>query len=134
MTLLGFNERFVPAIESRAKRHTIRALGKSGVCRFKVGDHVQLYRMVRQKGMRKIVDVDPVCTKVEPICISTMIVGRFPTASISIDDRGLTVAEAESLAVADGFTDANALIAFFCPYPSDQFQEFTGHVIHWDWL
>lgn len=126
MTLLGFKERFVPKIESREKRHTIRAAGDTGLCRFKVGDTVQLYRKVRQKSMSKIVDVDPVVTKIDAIIIRRDLGGR---RTVVIGDAELEPAEIEALAGNDGFASSAAFFDFFCPTtPRTHIARFAGHI------
>lgn len=156
MTLLGFKERFVPAVLAgyservdgplpagvTPKRHSIRAVGESGVCRFKVGDRLQLYRKVRQKGMAKIVEADPVVTKVERIQISNYrgqghVIKEaeisFEPGTIPVDQNvatQLSREEVAALASSDGFDSANAFFDFFVPNVDDVFR---GHIIHWDW-
>lgn len=127
MTLLGFKERFVPMIESRAKKHTIRAVPKDGKVRFKIGHPIQLYRRVRQKDSRKIIDIDPVCTKIEAITVDR---GYERRVHISINGVLLTYEQSNQLARADGFPHLADFEAFFVPKPDDTF---AGHIIHWDW-
>jgi hypothetical protein len=146
MSLLGFRDRFVPNVlagyyervgekwgTATPKRHSIRALRKDGRVGHTVGKPIQLYARVRQKDAHKIVAVDPVCTKIEPIIISTETDGR---SRVLIDhDKGYWNDEAPwailSLARADGFPDVAAFFDFLVPTPGDHFR---GNIIHWDWL
>lgn len=167
MTLLGFKDRFVPMVEAgylerifshealrqappgwnpwigghrpQPKRHSIRK-GECGA--FHIGRPIQLYRRVRQKDMRKIVDVDPVCTKKERIQISNIdgqchvIIARqhpgdgalLPASVVSTQ---LSIKEVADLATADGFPNVTSFWVFFVPNAGDVF---NGHIIHWDWL
>lgn len=136
MTLLGFKERVVPNVwagwrESTGrvwetgvtpKRHSIRAVTKDGRVRFKVGDAVQLYRRSRQPDMRKIVDVDPVVTKIERIMITD--------TYLLVDSQPLSMPKIKALASSDGFDD---VLSFFEFFVSTKEPKFTGHIIHWDW-
>jgi len=119
LTLLGFKERFVPAVEARTKKHTIRA----GRLRFKVGDAIQIWTGPYRPGMRrKLFDVDPVVTKIEAIEIGNMIV--------IVDGKQLHSRQIHDLVMADGF---DSIAQFFGFFTSVKRPTFTGHIIHWDW-
>lgn len=122
MTLLGFKERFVAPIEARTKKQTIRA----GKLRFTVGGSLQLYRRVRQKDMRKIVDDDPICVKTQAIVILRT-GGRW---LVLIDDAELPDEGVHALASDDGFASTADFFDFFLGRDGG----FAGHIIHWDWL
>lgn len=142
MTLLGFKDRFVPNVEAgyrerkgllaagapTPKRHSIRRTHKDGRAPAKVGVPIQLYARVRQKDMHKIVDVDPVCTKVDGIDIRK-ISGFY---EVLVNANRLSQEQIGALAVSDGFKSIDAFFDFFDTgdHPVDVF---SGHIIHWDW-
>lgn len=66
MFVINFKKQFVSAIESGAKKQTIRAIRKDKR-QPEIGDILRLYTGMRTKGCRRIADV--VCTEVYPIKI-----------------------------------------------------------------
>lgn len=123
MALLGFKDRFVPLIESGAKRHTIRAERPD----IRVGMRLDLYARPRQKGMRLIFRAP--CTHVEEIKIAHDRQLYGTPICIAINRQWLTMSEKIEFARADGFKDFDDLCAWWNKTRSIPFE---GIVIHWD--
>ncbi len=64
MVAYSFDRRFVPAIVSGAKRQTIRAHRARHA---RPGETLQLYTGMRTRQCRKIVERDPVCTRIDEV-------------------------------------------------------------------
>lgn len=125
MPILNFKERFVPHIESRRKKHTIRAKRKYPC---KVGDKLYLYTGLRTKKAKKI-SVEE-CSMVQDIKFDT----PYPDAevilpwdvTVTIDGIGLGADEMETLAYHDGFKDFAEMVSFW-----NGRLPFEGDIIHW---
>lgn len=124
MALLGFKDRFVPLIESGAKRHTIRGIRAD----IKIGTRLDLYARPRQKGMRLIFRAPSV--KVERIQVTPVYFGDGGSrAAIAIEGVWLEDDEREAFAVRDGFRDFDDMCEF---WKVNRELPFEGCVIHWD--
>lgn len=121
MSLLGFQEQFVEKIAAREKKHSIR---RGDATSHQIGRPIQLYRRVRQKNMRKIVDVDPVCVGRVNITIDR------DSRSVTIGGYPIATQEIEKLATDDGFATVDEFFDFFT-YPARP--RFYGTLIYWDW-
>lgn len=127
--ILGFQERFIPFVEDGSKRHTIRK-GK----RWSVGMRADLYRKVRQKGMKLIFRAT--VTKVEPIRIEW----NWGIPIVSVNGCALSIGEADLLAWTDGFrpskgTPYQAFITFWRVQNKlgKKLKVFEGQIVHWDY-
>jgi hypothetical protein len=109
MPPLNFKKQFRPHIESRRKKHTIRAKRKRPI---KVGDKLYLYTGMRTE-----------CVKVEEIAIK-LAAGGVPV--IYVEGHPLAHDESEALAYADGFDSFADMMKFW-----DGRLPFTGDIIHW---
>jgi hypothetical protein len=124
MPLLNFKPMFVDHIRSGRKGHTIRATRKHPV---KVGDKLYLYCGLRQKGAYRILPEPVICTKVERIEIDHEDAENGNSWSlIEIDGRELDLDEYDRLAIADGFSSHDDMMAFWKGR-----LPFTGNIIHW---
>lgn len=123
MVAINFKAQFVSAIESGAKRQTIRARA-----RCKPGDALQLYTAQRTKQCRKIGDA--VCESVLPIYLD------FEEHRIEIHHghtiaRRTTMIQADEFARADGFSDWAEMKAWFEKSYELPLHAFGGELIVW---
>lgn len=116
MGLYNFQPRFVPAIESGEKCHTIRAPRKNPD---KPGNVMHLYTGLRHKGARLLMRVP--CVKVQEVSIRP--------SGIAIDGVDLSPDEREQLAIADGFASWQEMLDFW----SDRLETgpWLGNLLHW---
>lgn len=129
MTAYNFQKRFVAAIESGEKTHTIRRNGKRRHAR--PGEPVQLYTGMRTKGCRKIIDPDPVCLAVRPIEIEIYkkAIRRVHVHSPT-DPVGLIGSDQiDEFAKEDGFESAADMHAFWLDFHG--VGVFSGSMIEW---
>jgi hypothetical protein len=119
MVAYSFKAQFAPLVESRAKRQTIRALGKRRPPW--PGESLQLYTGMRTKACRKLVSPDPICISAEPVQITA--------EGIKLGDRWLNQAEQAQMAVADGFENLTSFYDFFRQTHGLPFQ---GFLIKWE--
>lgn len=117
MPAYNFQQRFVQLVRRRIKRQTIRALRKDGRDP-KVGQLFVGYTGMRTPKCRKL--VIGTITAVMPIEISP--------AGIRLDGRILDDAEANTLAILDGFGHANEMVGWLI---ATHGRRFVGHVIRW---
>ena len=125
MVALSFKPRFIPAILSGAKRQTIRAIGRR---RHAIpGETLQLYTGMRTKQCRLVGTA--VCVSAEPIAIHfagpARIIFGWPKV-YRIDGGGL-----DTFAIADGFTDWPAMLAFWRETHPACVDSFSGVIIEW---
>lgn len=120
MSLLGFKKQFAGPVERREKRQTIRAK----VSGHAVGRPIQLYTGLRTKACRKLAEVDPVCTSIEPIGIDTTFQG------VVLDGVELGARQIADMAMADGFP---TFVEFFDFFTVEGEPVFRGFLIRWDW-
>ncbi|MGF3028101.1 hypothetical protein ACQVP2_35600 [Methylobacterium aquaticum] len=102
MVAYNFQGRFVPAIRSGLKRHTIRAERGGRSRHARPGERVQLYQGLRTRHARLI--AEPVCAEVWPVRLD---LGGH--VEIGIDP----CLDLDAFAVADGFRDWVDLCAFW---------------------
>lgn len=122
MAAYNFQKRFVGPIRAGTKHHTIRADRVDGRVP-KVGEPLALYCGMRTKQCFKILDENPLCTRVEPIRIEYGEALRFV---IIVDGCILDRGERERLAQADGFKDFDKMMEFWRGR-----LPFEGNIIHW---
>lgn len=120
MGLYNFQAQFVPYILNGEKQHTIRAT-RAHVD--KPGNTMHLYTGLRQKGARLLARVP--CVKVEEIRIDQP---AFCAPEIWINSERLNADEAEALAVRDGFSCFESMMAFWRGR-----LPFVGNIYHWSW-
>lgn len=124
MVALNFKPRFIPAILSGAKRQTIRALGRR---RHAIpGETLQLYTGMRTKQCRLIGTA--VCTKAKPI--EMLFAGLLSVIEIG-PLRRIDGSELDTFAIADGFPDWPAMLAFWRETHPDCQDSFSGLIIEW---
>lgn len=98
MVAYDFSPRFIPLIQSGAKRQTIRMAGKRSHA--KTGDKIQLYTGMRTPQCRKIMD-DQECTAALPVTLD--VENQFGSLALWVgSDR---VKDLHEIARADGFMD-----------------------------
>ena len=120
MPALNFQKRFADAVESGAKRQTIRAPRRDGRPSATVGARLYLYTGMRTKGCRKLGEA--ICTRTAQFVIN-------PALAIIIDGKVLHSAAAEDdFARADGFDDAPEMIQWFADTHGLPFE---GTLIEW---
>ena len=122
MVAYNFQARFVDAVESGAKRTTIRAFG--GKPHPRVGDSLQLYTGMRTKACRKLVDPDPICT------VSALVKIGDDRVQIGHNRALLTQhpGSLQTFAHGEGFDDFGALVAWF---RETHGLPFVGVLIRW---
>lgn len=119
MVAYNFQSQFARGVESGNKPHTIRADRKRHA---RPGEAVQLYTGMRTKACRKLMDPDPVCVEVQPICI------HMGTPRVTLGGRIIEGVALEKLARADGFGSAAEMQAWFGKTHGLPFQ---GWFIRW---
>ena len=142
--IMGFDAMFVPLVERRLKKHSIRAGN-----RWRVGMLIHLYAAPRQKGMR-LIGLAKV-RMIEPISIACDLEKRpegWPSAkvaplaaktTVTIGGHVLTNDELNVFAFADGFQSAGVAGAFRLMVEywrrknglGTKLKCFTGQVVHW---
>lgn len=115
MGLYNFQQRFVPFIRARTKKHTIRAIRANPD---KPGNTLHLYAGLRTKKARLIARV--ICTAIDTIWISGT------GAVVSINGLCIGDDEKEELARRDGFSNFQEMMNFW-----DGRLPFEGHIVHW---
>lgn len=140
MVAYSFAPQFIAPIEVGAKLQTVRGHRPRHA---RPGEPIQLYTGMRTKHCRKLVDPDPIVSRVWPIRI--FINKRFHTGEIisriDLDYHHLPAAEMEAFARADGFApddDASALrrMGEFWVKAHNikgDFFRFDGVCIRWGW-
>lgn len=111
--VLGFNEAFIPAIIAGVKIHTIR----EGL-RWQVGAIAHFCARAHQPDQYEFWG---------PLPILAIQAIELNINELRVDNRLLTAAELLTLAQADGFATAAALLAFFADKP----MPFRGQLLHW---
>lgn len=112
MVAYSFAPMFAHQVATLIKRQTVRADRPRHA---RQGEAVQLYAGMRTRQCRKLVDPDPVCTKVQRIEIAVSSLIDVLVASIAIDGIPLTREEIETFARDDGF--APELLGASTPFP-----------------
>jgi hypothetical protein len=111
--ILGFDEAFAPAIIAGTKIHTIRA-GQ----RWQEGEVAHFCVHAGQPAQHEFWPPQPV-QLVQAI--------ELTATEMHVDGRRLAPAELLTLAQADGFPTAEALLAYFADKPLP----FRGQLVHW---
>ena len=134
MVAYSFKSGFIPDIQARLKTQTVR--GNRTRRHARVGEPVQLYTAMRTRHCRKILEPDPVCTRVEEIDIDVTADGlRLVLNGIPLDDD-----QATAFAVADGFRIKQPdMVSHLTPLKymhrfwaiTHGYGLFEGVVIHW---
>lgn len=134
MVAYNFQRRFVPAIESGAKCHTIRRISKRRHAR--VGEFLQLYTGMRTKSCRKIFEDDRICTLssridllILPNCIGAIRLGEARSYGKRLRHTDCEE-QIERFAVEDGFDSAADMHAFWLDFHGAG--TFRGMMIGWD--
>jgi hypothetical protein len=130
MVALNFKAQFADDVELGRKRRSIRAQRKDGR-NPKLGDALQLYTGMRQKGCRKLLDAK--CVRVRPV--------EIDYTGIKLDGRPLYAGDAPSFtggvdpesfdgdfARADGFDSFGDMVEFF---RAEYGLPFNGLLIEW---
>ena len=117
MPAYNFQQRFAGLVKRRIKRQTIRARRKDGRDP-KVGQRFVGYSGLRTKKCRRL--VTGTITEVLPIEITPE---HFRLAGKVLD-----IAEANSIALLDGFSHANEMVGWFL---ATHGRRFAGHLIRW---
>lgn len=129
MPQLNFSPQFAPAVESGAKRQTIRATRKVPI---KAGDTLYLFTGLRTKQARRLLPPQ--------VCKSALWIEMKYTAppksggkyklEVRLQFAGkLTRKRMEQLAKEDGFNCIEDFIGWFLPAGTD---EFNGQLIKWE--
>lgn len=100
MVAYSFKAMFGLQVSWGVKSQTVRAVRKRHV---RQGEHVQLYQGMRTIHCRKLVNPDPICTRVRAIEISVSDLLPAAIVSIVIDGVALHRDEIELFCRADGF-------------------------------
>lgn len=100
MVAFNFSPEFVPMVETRIKRQTIRRTARA-----KPGDALQLYTGQRTKACRKLLDPDPICTLVDYVSIRP----DYLTLGNTDKHEG----GADDFARRDGFENYAAMVKWF---------------------
>lgn len=116
----NFKAQFVPAVESGAKRQTIRREKPDGR-RPRPGDSVRFYAGLRTKNVRKIG---------EALAIGSLAVQMdYQSGSITIDSIKLPYSAALQFAQEDGFDTVFDMLQWFkAMYQGEQFE---GYCVKW---
>lgn len=124
MVAYSFKRRFCDQVASWEKRQTIRGRRARHA---RVGEPIQLYFGMRTKHCRKLIDPDPVCTKVADILLHIPSDGGL--AQVTTDpDHPYEVSD--FFARQDGFADARDFTEFW--QKEHGAGEFCGVLIQWD--
>lgn len=123
MVAYSFRPMFIPLILSGAKRQTIRAIGRR---RHAIpGETLQLYTGMRTKHCLLIGTA--ICTAAEPI---TMWFAGEQSVEIG-SRRYIAGAGLRKFAIADGFADWPAMLAFWRETHPECADSFSGVIIEW---
>ena len=118
--VLGFKPQFKAPILKKKKKHTIR---KDKNDRWKPGMKIHFATGVRTRLYHQF--KEDVCRSTQKIRI---LYDNIPpmgnVATITIDDRAITIYELRTLAVNDGFEDVSEFLNWFD-------EDFEGKIIHW---
>lgn len=125
MPLLGFQKQFAPAVESGAKRQTIRAFRKDKRDP-KVGQTLYLYTGLRTKSCRKLGEAK--CTSAEPFAIVWGLHRWVGMKTVGRCLRRFVGDSADQLAQDDGFEDFTAMRDWF---DKTHGLPFRGLLIRW---
>ncbi len=106
MFVFNFKKQFAPAVESGAKRQSIRAQRKDGK-RPVPGEHVRCYTGMRSSGCRLLGDFT--CTGTSGV----QIFDEGPSIAIVVGGTRLSFEESVALAQADGFDTRAEFVGFF---------------------
>ncbi len=118
MTVLTFLTRFVPRIEAKIKRQTIRGERKRPIS---VVDDLSLrYWSGRPYMTLQVLILDTVCIGYTRIVITT--------DGITVADKPIPAGELDAFAVKDGFDDWSEMAAWFT---MKRGLPFTGRLIRW---
>ena len=133
MVAYSFHEQFADAVTGGIKRQTVRGYRRRNP---RIGEKLQLYTGLRRRTCRKLIEKDPICTRVDEIEIEISQTISAKIASIVINGIPLSQKEIGDFARADGFkngplgwTAVHAMGSFFKKYHG--FGTFHGVVIHW---
>lgn len=133
MVAYSFQEQFVDAITSGTKRQTVRGYRRRNP---RIGEKLQLFTNLRRRTCRKLIEKDPICTRVDEIEIEISQTISAKIASVVINGIPLNQKEIDDFAHADGFkngplgwTAVHAMGSFFKRHHG--FGTFYGVVIHW---
>ena len=133
MVAYSFHEQFVDAITGGTKRQTVRGYRRRNP---RIGEKLQLYTGLRRRSCRKLIEKDPICTRIDEIEIEISPEKAAKIASIVINGIPLSQKEIGDFARADGFkngplgwTAVHAMGSFFKKYHG--FGTFNGVVIYW---
>lgn len=119
MVAYNFKKQFADAVESGAKRMTIRHGRKHPT---RPGDVLQLYTGLRTRGVRKLLDA--VCVTVTPLEIYDL----DDVLIVTVGGKFLLWSDIHDLAIKDGFQNADAFIDFF---DLTYGLPFFGEIIEW---
>lgn len=119
MPALNFMPQFIEAVESGAKRQTIRRKWKDGTFPFQCGSRLIFYAYQRSRKCRKL--WESVCIGVKPVQIER-------NGDLWVGGERLTADEKDDFAVADGFCNFLDLYEWFRRHHSLPFE---GWVICW---
>ena len=133
MVAYSFQEQFADAITGGIKRQTVRGYRRRNP---RIGEKLQLFTNLRRSTCRKLIEKDPICTRVDEIEIEISPEKAAKIASIVINGIPLNQKEIDDFAHADGFkngplgwTAVHAMGSFFKRHHG--FGTFHGVVIHW---
>jgi hypothetical protein len=119
--LFNFKKQFAPAVESGAKRQTIRRNRKDGR-RPVPGDTAKLFTGLRSSSTRLL--------RAETVTECLHVRMDMDARVIVLDGRALEVFEATRFAQADGFSSMTSMLQWF----RDQYQtyDFEGFCVRWN--
>jgi hypothetical protein len=117
MPAYNFQQRFADLVRRRIKRQTIRARRRDGRLPT-IGQDFVGYTGMRTKKCRKL--VTGTISEVLPI--------EIRPDGIQLDGRKLDDAEANTIALLDGFSHANEMVGWFI---AQHGRHFVGHLIRW---
>lgn len=133
MVAYSFHEQFADVVTSGTKRQTVRGYRRRNP---RIGEKLQLFTNLRKHTCRKLIEKDPICTRVDEIEIEISPEKAAKIASIVINGIPLNQKEIDDFARADGFkngplgwTAVHAMGSFFKRHHG--FGTFHGVVIHW---
>lgn len=127
MVAYNFKSGFVPAIQLGRKCQTVRRHRKRHA---RPGEPVQLYTGMRTRSCRKLIDPDPICTRLDAITID---VGRqHPDCIGDIVVNGIPLDREQMAAFA--FADGLRTVALFGRFwlATHGAGLFEGVVVHWE--
>jgi len=124
MVAYSFKERFCDDIAAGRKCQTIRGHRKRHA---RVGEPIQLYFGMRTRLCRKLIDPDPICTRVVPVKIG---IGKYfgELATVSLDGAPFRHVD-DHFARADGFATWQEFVDFWRDAHGPG--NFSGVLIEW---